>query len=126
MEKIKKYFKPIIYFYAILLSYLIIITTLNYFNLIEYKTVSIISFIATIILFVMIGFMIALKSDKKGYINGLIIGGFNIVLFLFLALILGTHPKINIGIYFLILLLSSTIGGMFGINYKNKTLYYNL
>ena len=120
MDKINKYFKPLIYFYIILFSYLIIITILNYFNLICYKTLSIISFIVTIALFILLGFMAALKSNKKGYINGLIIGGFNIVLFLFLAFILGTHPKINVGIYFLILLLSSTIGGMFGINYKNK------
>lgn len=120
MDKINKYFKPLIYFYIILFSYLIIITILNYFNLIGYKTLSIISFIVTIALFILLGFMAALKSNKKGYINGLIIGGFNIVLFLFLAFILGAHPKINVGIYFLILLLSSTIGGMFGINYKNK------
>ncbi len=120
MEKIKRYIKPIIYFYVTLLSYLIVITILNYFNVISYKSVSLISFIVIILLFMMVGFMAALKSNKKGYINGLIIGGFNIVLFLFLAFILGTHPKLNILIYFLILLLSSTIGGMFGINYKNK------
>lgn len=120
MDKLKKYIKPIIYFYASLLIYLIIITTLNYFNIISPKVVSLISFIMIILLFLGIGFMVALRSAKKGYINGLIIGGFNIVLFLFLALILGAHPKLNVGIYFLILLLSSTIGGMFGINYKNK------
>ena len=120
MNKIKKYIKPMIYFYVTLLSYLIIITTLNYFNIVSYKTVSLICFIVVILLFMMIGFMVAMRSNKKGYINGLIIGGFNIILFLFLAFILGTNPKLNIGIYFLILLLSSTIGGMFGINYKNK------
>lgn len=123
MEKIKKYFKPILYFYVILLSYLIIITTLNYFNLVSYKTISVISFIVVILLFMFIGFRVASKSDKKGYINGLIIGGFSIILFLFIAIILGETPKITSGIYFLILLLSSTIGGMFGINYKNKAKY---
>lgn len=120
MEKIKKYIKPLIYFYVSLLSYLIIITALNYFNVISYKSVSLISFIVVILLFMMVGFMVALRSNKKGYINGLIIGGFNIVLFLFLTFILGANPKLNVLIYFLILLLSSTIGGMFGINYKNK------
>lgn len=120
MVKIKKYIKPIIYFYITLLSYLVIITTLNYFNIINYKTVSLISFIVVILLFMMVGFLSALKSNKKGYVNGLIIGGFNIILFLFLAFILGSNPKLNVLIYFLILLLSSTIGGMFGINYKNK------
>ena len=88
MDKLKKYIKPIIYFYASLLIYLIIITTLNYFNIISPKVVSLISFIMIILLFLGIGFMVALRSDKKGYINGLIIGGFNIVLFLFLALII--------------------------------------
>lgn len=120
MEKIKKYLKSILYFYIFLIGYLIIITSLNYFDLLSYKTISLISFIVVVILFMIIGFSVASKSEKKGYINGLIIGAFNIVLFLFLAVILGETPKLTIGIYFLILLLSSTIGGMFGINYQNK------
>ena len=120
MVKIKKFIKPIIYFYSILLIYLIVVTTLNYFNLVSYKTISIINFIFTILLFMFMGFITAYRSKSKGYINGLIIGGFNIILFLFLAFILGSNPKPNIGIYLLILLLSSTIGGMFGINYKKR------
>lgn len=120
MEKIKKYLKPILYFYIFLVTYLVIITSLNYFEILTYKTISLISFIVVILLFMTIGFLIASKSQKKGYINGLIIGGFNIILFLFLTVILGETPKLSTGIYFLILLLSSTIGGMFGINYKNK------
>lgn len=120
MGKIKNYLRGIVYFYILLIIYLIIITTLNYFNVFSYQTISIINFISMIILFMVIGFSIAIKSQKKGYINGLIIGGFNIVLFLFLAFILGDAPKLTAGIYFLILLLSSTIGGMFGINYKTK------
>ena len=120
MEKIKKYIKPMIYFYTILFLCLIIITPFNYFNIISYKSVSLISFIVAILLFMMIGFMVALKSDKKGYINGLVIGVFNIILFVFLSLILVAHPKLNILIFFLIMIISSTIGGMFGINYKSK------
>ncbi len=120
MGKIKNYLRGIVYFYVLLIIYLIIITTLNYFNVFSYQTISIINFISMIILFMVIGFSIAIKSQKKGYINGLIIGGFNIVLFLFLAFVLGDAPKLTAGIYFLILLLSSTIGGMFGINYKTK------
>ena len=120
MQKIKKYIKPILYFYLILLIYLILGTTLNYFEILDYKSLSIISFIFIILLFMFIGFLVASKSNKLGYINGLIIGAFNIILFLFITLILGQNPKITITLYFLILLLSSTIGGMFGINYSNK------
>ncbi len=117
----KLYLKGIAYFYIILVCYLILITTFNYFNIISYKVLSIISFVFMILLFMYVGFFIASRSNKKGYINGLIIGGFNIILFLFLAVLVGENPKLTIGIYFLILLLSSTIGGMFGINYQNNS-----
>ena len=120
MSTIKIYFKPIIYFYVTLFSYLIIITSLNYFNIISYKSVSIISFIVTILLYMMIGFMEALVGNKKGYICGIIIGGINVLLFLLLSFILRVPIKINIILYLFILLISSTIGGMFGINYKSK------
>lgn len=120
MKKIKYYLKSLVYFYLILLSYLILATTFSYFELLSFKVISVVSFIFMILLFMFIGFYIASKSEKKGYINGLIIGGFNIVLFLFIALIIGENPELTIGIYFLILILSSTIGGMFGINYQNK------
>lgn len=121
MSKMKLYLKGIAYFYIILVCYLILITTFNYFNIISYKVLSIISFVFMILLFMYVGFFIASRSNKKGYINGLIIGGFNIILFLFLAVLVGENPKLTIGIYFLILLLSSTIGGMFGINYQNNS-----
>lgn len=120
MKKFKNHLKGISWFYIALLGYLIVITLLNYLNLFNQKTISIISFIFVILLFMFIGFYAASKSEKKGYVNGLIIGGFNIILFLFLAFILGETPRLTAGIYFLILLLASTIGGMFGINYKNK------
>lgn len=120
MIKIKHYLKSIAYFYVILLGYLIVAGLFNYFEIINFKVMSVISFVFMILLFMFMGFYIASKSNKKGYINGLIVGGFNIVLFLFIALIIGENPKLSIGLYYLILLLSSTIGGMFGINYKNK------
>ncbi len=120
MNRIKIYLRGVLIFYILFLMYLVIITTLNYYNVFNYKTISVVNFISMIMLFMFAGFGVALKSQKKGYINGLIIGAFNVVLFLFLAFILGESPKLTIGIYFLILLLSSTIGGMFGINFKNK------
>ena len=120
MKKYKYIFKNLLYFFGILLAYLLIFTTLNYLNLISYKTLCIISFIFTIILFFLNGFTIALKAKNKGYISGLIIGLITITIFLILAFILKTNPKVNSLIYFLILILSSTFGGMIGINYKKN------
>lgn len=108
------------YFYLSLLLYLLLVSTLNYFNIINYKILSTFSFVFMILLFMYSGFYVAKKSERKGYVNGLIVGGVNIVLILLLSILLGENPEISVGIYFIILLLSSTIGGMFGINFKNK------
>lgn len=75
-----------------------------------------------ILLFMYSGFFIAKNNERKGYVNGLIIGVINIVLILLLSLLLGSNTKISIGIYLLILLISSTIGGMFGVNVKRKNI----
>lgn len=107
-------------FVASLFIYLIIVTLLAYFNLLSYKTVSILSFIFMIILFMYSGFRIGKVSEKRGYLSGLVIGLINILLILLLALILRSFPGLKSLIYFAILLLSSTLGGMFGINKKRK------
>ena len=108
------------YFLVSLIIYLIIITTFSYFNLINYKTISIISFITLNILFLINGFKLGKRSDKKGYLSGIIMGLSMILLLLFLSIIFRRLPSIKSFIYFLVLLLSSTIGGMFGIN-KRKS-----
>lgn len=118
MNKYKNILLSGAYFLLSLIIYLLIITTLAYFNVISYKTISIISFIYIISIFMINGFLIGMKSDKKGYLSGLITGIFNIILILILALVFRGFPNTKSLIYFLILLLSSTFGGMLGINYK--------
>ena len=73
-----------------------------------------------IILFMYSGFYLAKRSNTGGYINGLLIGGINICLLFIISLIFKCNIEVNIILYFLILLLSSTMGGMFGINFNNK------
>ena len=106
------------WFTGSLIIYLLFVTTLAHFNLISYKTVSILSFIFINLLFMYNGFNIGKRSEKRGYLSGFIIGIINIVLVLLLALIFRSVPELKSLIYFCILLLSSTLGGMFGINFK--------
>ena len=120
MNKYKKFLITSAWFLLSLIIYLLIITTLAHFNLISYKVVSIISFIYIILLFMTNGFIIGKKREKRGYLSGLLIGVINVILILFLALIFRSFPEVKSLIYFLILLLSSTLGGMFGINFKKK------
>ncbi len=122
MKKCKNILTSIGWFFGSLLIYLIIITTLAHFNLISYKTVSVLSFIFMCLLFMYNGFSLGKKSSKRGFLSGLMIGTINIILVLLLAIILRSIPGFKSLIYFAVLLLSSTLGGMFGINFKKENL----
>ena len=122
MKKYKNILTSIGWFFGSLLIYLIIITTLAHFNLISYKTVSVLSFIFMCLLFMYNGFSLGKKSIKRGFLSGLMIGTINIILVLLLAIILRSIPGFKSLIYFAVLLLSSTLGGMFGINFKKESL----
>lgn len=114
--------KNIALFFLCILVYLVIVTTFNYFEIMSPKVISIISFIFITILFMASGFYLANKSENKGYLSGLIIGGINMGLLFIISLILQCEIKTSILLYFLILILASTMGGMFGINFNNKAL----
>lgn len=120
MKKYKSILVSVCEFLVALLAYLLVITTLAHFDLISYKTVSVLSFIYMCLLFMFNGFKIGKKSQKRGYLSGLFIGSVNILLVLFLALIFRSMPQMKSLIYFATLLLSSTLGGMFGINFKKN------
>lgn len=119
----KKYKNVLINSGIFLLStilYLLLITLLSSLNIIGYKTVSIISFIYIIIIFLFTGFNLAKHSIRKGFISGIISGFANIIIMLILSLIFTCPLKTQSLTYFLILLLSSTLGGMIGINLKKE------
>lgn len=120
MKNYKNILRSIATFMISLIIYLFIITTFAHFNLFSYKTVSLISFIFVIMLFMYCGFALGKKSNKRGYLSGLVIGIINILLILILALLFRCLPELKSLIYFMILLLSSTLGGMFGINFKKQ------
>lgn len=120
MSKKRVILRNIAIFFLSLLIYLVIATTFSYFEIVSYKVINVISFIFLLMLFMYSGFYLAKRSDSKGYINGLLIGGINICLLFLISLILKCNIELNIILYFLILLLSSTMGGMFGINFNNK------
>lgn len=120
MKKYKIILKSLGWFLLSIIIYLLLITTFAHFNLISYKTVSVLSFIFMCILFLISGFKIGKKSEKRGYLSGLFIGVINILVILLLSLILRSIPSIKSLIYFATLILSSTLGGMFGINKKKN------
>lgn len=115
---IKKYLKSYIYTFSIMLSGLIIITLLNYFSILNSSISDIFKLIIIVSSIFMGSFMVGKCSIKKGYLEGLKYG-FIILLFIFLLnLILIRDFSYSLVIYYVIIVVVSILGSMFGINLK--------
>ncbi|MDD2518855.1 MAG: TIGR04086 family membrane protein [Bacilli bacterium] len=119
---LKNSIKPLL---AILISLLLltfIATSLNYFNLINYKVISILKLIIPIVSFIIGGFIIGTRSISKGWLAGLKLC---LVFLIFLTLfnLLGLQHKFKLIdlIYYLILIGSTMFGSMIGINKRKPT-----
>lgn len=82
------------------------------FNL---KTSNIAILIILIISAFISSFMLGKHTEKKGYISGLIMGLTLCVFFFILSLFFNHNYQFNTLIYYLILICSTTLGSMFGI-----------
>lgn len=116
----KNLFMSIAYFLAFIILSTIILTIFNYFNIIGSKGISILKFILPVLGIVTVSYILGKKSCKRGYLEGLKLGITIILLFIIIALITKTF-SINALIYYLILLLSSILSSMIGINRKKVT-----
>ncbi len=106
-------------FLSFIISYLIL-TLLSYFNIINNKLLSILEIIISLTIMFIGGFLIGKKTNNKGWLEGLKIGLFFIILLFILNLIFVREFNFKSIIYYLILLISSSFGGMIGIS-KNLT-----
>lgn len=92
---------------------------LSIVNLIGLKTSNLLILIMMSIVMIISGFFLGKKSNKNGYLKGIIFGLITILLFFIISLIFKNEYKISTIIYYTILVVSSTVGSMFGI--QNKT-----
>ena len=118
MNKLTNYIKTYILFFIILLIYIILISLVSYFELLNYKTVSIINYVVIITLFFLLGYKISYLERNKGYLNGFIISVGLIILFVLISLITSKITFSSL-VYYLSLILSSITGGIIGVQ-KNK------
>jgi len=120
IKLIINYLKNVGYIIAGILITTIMITLLNYFGILSGITLKI-TLITTIILALFIGgYLTGKKANKKGYLEGIKFGLIMIVLILLLNILLfkNEFTLLNI-LYYLSLLISSTIGSIIGIQRKN-------
>ena len=116
---IVKYLKSIFYILISILIFGLLITILNYFNIINSNTINYLKLISIIISFIIGGIDIGRKGTNKGYLEGLKIAAISIVILLLLN-ILGFNKGISIDtiIYYLIITISTVLGSIIGINKK--------
>ncbi len=119
MKNIKKHGKNILYFMISILIITIILSTIDYFTSITTNPLNILITISMIIMFFIIGVKTGKKVESKGYIQGLKKGSLLILLLYLLNIIFnGFTISLTRITYYLLLIISCTIGSMIGINKK--------
>jgi len=90
-----------------------------YFKWIDVEGKSIYIFICGIVLFIILGFLSGNIKQTKGLLNGMTLSLF-VVMILILIQFLGLESKLTLGniAKYAVFLLSSGLGGIFGVNFK--------
>jgi len=119
MKYLKKLSFSFIYIISSLLIITFFITLLNYFNIINDKIISIFKILIPILSLFIGGFYIGKNSNNKGYLEGLKLGGiFCLFLLIFNFLALNNSFKLKYLLFYLILIASTILGSMIGINIR--------
>ena len=114
MQKVINYLKSYTYYIILLFIYLLIISLFYYLELFNYKTISIINYTVNLLLFFVLGFKISKMEHKRGYLNGFLVSVILVIVFSIISLIY-SHFGISNLVYYLSLILSSILGGIFGV-----------
>lgn len=114
-----KYLKSSIYTLCILIGSTIIITILNYFNILMGNVLKITELLIPIISIFIGSYILGKSSNNKGYIEGLKYGMAWIILFLIINLISKNFTYLSL-IYYLILIIIAIVSSIIGINRRKK------
>lgn len=114
-----KYLKSSIYTLCILIGSTIIITILNYFNILMGNVLKITELLIPIISIFIGSYILGKSSNNKGYIEGLKYGIAWIILFLIINLISKNFTYLSL-IYYLILIIIAIVSSIIGINRRKN------
>lgn len=114
-----KYLKSSIYTLCILIGSTIVITILNYFNVLMGNVLKITELLIPIISIFIGSYILGKSSNNKGYIGGLKYGMAWIILFLIINLISKNFTYLSL-IYYLILIIIAIVSSIIGINRRKN------
>lgn len=116
-----KYLKTLIYILIPIIILNLIISLLYYFNIIGDSTANYIKLIIVTLSMLISGIYIGSKANKKGWLEGLKIGiGTIIILFIISYLAFDQGINYKTLIYYFIIVISSILGSMIGINKRKE------
>lgn len=120
LKTLKIYGKTFLKVMGFIVLFAGILALFNSLDILFQKTTDVIIMIGMILVLFVIGFQYGKKATKKGFLEGLKIGGSLILLFIFINLIFyQTGFSLERIIYYVVLILSSTLGSMLGINRRH-------
>ena len=117
---LKKILNCLMWFFIWLLVGTLVLTLINYFDILGNNVVSIMKFIIPLLIMFANSYRLGNMSDKLGYLEGLKFGGIVIFIFVIMVIILDKFSLRSI-LYYGILLLTSVMGSMIGINRKKAS-----
>lgn len=117
--KLLNYLKGVLYFFIPFLILTLLITIFYYFDILNNQIIKYFKIIVLILSCCISGIYIGKNSLNKGYLNGIILS-FIIVFMFFITSLFLDGFKVYQLIYYLIIILTTTIGAMFGINRKKE------
>lgn len=115
-----KYIKTFGFEIALIIIFSLIYTILYYFDITSSSVNNVLKIISFILVFSMSGIYIGKRSNKKGYLEGLKISLVTITLFISISLLFKYKINIYQIVYYLIILIVTTLSSMIGINFKKR------
>ena len=106
--------------FLLILLLTLMTTTLSYFEIIKGNTTTLFKILIPIISIFIGGIITGKKSTQKGWLEGVKQGIIIILLMFIISLILKNKFEFKNTIYYIILIISTTLGSMIGINFKAK------
>lgn len=119
MNYLKKLGISLLWIISTILILTFIITFFNYFNIISDKVISIFKILIPVIALFIGGIQIGKRSKSKGWLEGIKLGLiFSVLLIIFNFLAFNDSFKLKYLLFYLIIIISSILGSMIGINRK--------
>lgn len=120
MDYLKKYGLRLIYTLITIFILLVFLTTLYYFNIISSGIYRVVKIVIVLLSIFINAFLLGKEANKRGYLEGIKLGGIVILIFFFTTLFTNQELKLRVFIYYFIIGITSILGSMIGISREKE------